>query len=113
MIAMGRGQETKRSAAISRAIQTGVQDIDGVGRFRISINFAEIPCPLPETAIIVHAGPMISAVVGSVKAAGLSFDQGIDSIGIKTRNGNSDPSKDPVWQPIPFEALPGLATING
>ncbi len=58
MIAVTRRQKIEGLAAIDRFERAGIQHVNRVGRFRIRVDFAEIPGALAKTAVVIHARPI-------------------------------------------------------
>src|SRR4051812_19873018 len=74
MIAMRRGQKFEALAAIARPKGSRVQNVNRIGRFRVSENVREVPGALAIALIVVDARPAIASVVGPVDAAVFRFD---------------------------------------
>ena len=80
MVAVSRGQKRKALAAIDRFEESRVQQVKRIGRFRIGVNFAEIPRALPETAVVIYARPFLASVVGSKETTFLCLDGCVNAI---------------------------------
>ena len=65
MIAVARGEKIERLAAIDRAEEPGVQDVDRVGRTRVRVDLAEIPGALTEAEVVIDLRPVVAAVFGA------------------------------------------------
>ena len=113
VISMSRWQQIESFAAIHRTKQPGVYEINRVHGFRISVNLTEIPGPLTKAAVIIYSSPMLSGVIGTVKAAFLRLDDCISAVRIGSRNGNTDLAEDSSRKPISFQMFPGDTIIVG
>src|SRR5262249_15615422 len=109
--AVRRGKERKSLAAVGRAEHTGIQHVDGVDTTRISEDVREVPGTLSEALIVVNLRPGITAIVRAIEAVVLRLDQRINAIRVGTRNRNSDATHNSGGQSLPFQALPGVATV--
>src|SRR5581483_3756598 len=85
--------------------------LDRVRGFRICIDFAEIPGALTKSAVLIYASPMLTGIVGGVKATFFSFDDCIHTVGIGTGNCHTDPSKDSFGETVSLEAFPSHAVV--
>src|ERR1051325_128380 len=112
MIAVARRQKRKILSSIDGTEQTGVHDVKRIGRFGIGVNLTEIPCALPEPAIIIHACPRLASVIGTINATFFRLDDGINAIRVSAGNGHADPSKYSFRQPISFEPRPRHTVIK-
>src|ERR1700720_1413684 len=79
-------------AAVARAVEVGVRDPHHVGVGGLDGDAAEVPAALPDPAVIALPRPVLTAVVGTVEAAGLSVDDGVDP----PRRGGGDGDADPA-----------------
>src|SRR5215471_14743138 len=111
MISVSGWEQVESLSAVNRSKQPGVQKINRVRGFRISVDLAEIPCALTKATIIVYTGPMLSGIIGTIKAAFLCFDGRINAVGIGSRNCNANPSEDTFGQAIAIEPFPGDAIV--
>src|SRR5215472_545056 len=113
MISVTRGHEIEGLSAINRFKQSGVQQINRVGRFRVGIDFAEIPGTLTKSAIVIHSSPMLSGIIGAVQPAVLRLDDCIDAIGISSGNRDTNPAENSIGKTISLEAFPRDAVVFG
>src|SRR5206468_10531106 len=111
VIAVTRWQQIKSFSAINRTKQPGVQKVNCVSGFRVSIDFAEIPGALPKAAVIIYTGPMLSGVIGTIKAALFRLDDRINAVRIGTGHRDADLTEDSFRQAIALEMFPGNAII--
>src|SRR5437870_5457701 len=88
----------KGPTAVIRSIEAGIQHIDFVGIFRISINTRVIPRALAQISLLVGLGPGAAAVIRSEHAAVVSLDNGPQPIGVRGRDGYPDNSDRPARQ---------------
>ena len=113
MISMPRGQQIKSFTAVDRTEEPGVHEIQRVRRFRISVNFAEIPGALAESPVVVHTRPMLAGIIGAIKATLFRFYDGINTVGIGAGNSDADLAEDSVGKAIAFKMFPSNAIIFG
>src|SRR5713101_4674416 len=73
----------------------------------------KIPGALTKAAIFVHADPVVAAVVGTVEPAFLGFNHGIDAVGVRAGNRDSDAAHDPRGEAVSIQLRPGAAAIGG
>src|SRR4030095_13690973 len=100
VVAVARRQEIECLAAIDRFECAGVQHVDGVGRFWVRVNLAEIPGPLAKTAILVNSRPFLPGVSRTINPAFLCFDDCIDTVRIRAGNGDADLAENSIGQSI-------------
>jgi hypothetical protein len=82
MVAMRSIDAVEGFAAVDRAIEAGVGDVDLVRILGVGPNVGEIPGALAEAVVVVDQGPVGAAVVAAVKAAFFRFDERIDDVRI-------------------------------
>src|ERR1700730_2698185 len=82
MVAVSRGEQIERLAAIGRTEESGVQGVDGVCFLWIGIDIREIPRALRQAAVAVDMLPVLSAIVRKEQAAVFRLDHRIDALGI-------------------------------
>ena len=109
---MARREKVESLAAIDRAEEPGVQDIESVGRARVRVDLAEIPGTLTKTEVVIDLRPVIAAVVGLKDAAFLRLDDRVNAIGIGARNGHADAPENALRQTVSLQMLPGVAAIG-
>src|ERR1700749_2327857 len=73
---------------------------------------SEIPGALGQALIVVDFRPGIAAIVGTEKSPVLGFDQGVNTVGVGTGNGDADASHDFRGRAVPLELLPCAAAIH-
>src|SRR5450432_1343211 len=112
MIAVARGEKVEGLAAIDRTEESGIQDVDRIGRARVRVDFAEIPGALPEAQAVVDPGPVVAAIFRAENPAFLRFNDGINPIGISARNAHADATKNAFGQAMSLELLPGSSTVD-
>jgi len=112
IIAVGKMNFVEAAAAIGGAVGIDVHDIEGVGVLGIGDDVHVVPGPLDEAVVGIDELPSVAAVVGAIEAAFGSFDQGVDAVRVRA-NGNTDAAVGTFRQPLPFEMLPGGATVVG
>src|SRR5207237_1373666 len=81
-----------------RSIEAGVQNVNRVSAFRISVNPRVVPRPLSQIALLVRFRPGLTAVVRSEYAAVFGFDDGPQPIGVRRRDRDPDNSDRPARQ---------------
>src|SRR5947208_5894105 len=111
MISMPRWQQIKSFSAINRTKESRVQEINCVCGFRVSIDFTEVPRALSKPTLVVYTGPMLAGVIGAVKPAFLRLDDCVNAVGIRTRNGDADLTKDSFGKAVTLEMFPRDAII--
>src|SRR5437899_3921631 len=111
VISVPGGQKVECFAAVDRAKCTCIQKINRIRRFRICVNFAEVPGALPKTAIFIYATPMFSRIVGAVEPALLRFDDSVDAIWICTGNSHPYFAQNSVRQTIALKMLPSNTIV--
>ena len=90
MIAVAGGKETKRFCSVNGFERASVQHINGVGRFGVRINLAEIPGALTKTAVVVHFCPFLATVFRAINTALFCFDNRVNAIRIGAGNSNAN-----------------------
>src|SRR5207249_7885726 len=85
VIAVGSIEAFKGFAAIVRAEQARVGDVDLVGIPGVGPNVGEIPGALAETMIVVDQRPVGAAIVAAIETAFLRFDQRVNYIRVSAR----------------------------
>ncbi len=83
MIPVASGEEFEIFAAINRAKEAGVQNIESVGGAWIGVDFAEIPGALTEAQVVVDFRPALAAILRLEDATFLGLDDRVDPIGIR------------------------------
>src|ERR1051326_9139868 len=111
IVAVARGQQIERVAAIDRLERARVQDINRVGGFWIGVNLTEVPGALTKTAIVVYPRPMLTGILGAINAAVFCFNDGVNPVRVCTGNGDADFSQNSARQSISFQMLPGNAVV--
>src|SRR5262245_28054733 len=82
-----------RLAAVVALGEAHVGAINDVGVLRIDVHRREIPGPLAQIASAVDERPLDAAVVGAIKAAVLGFDERVDALAVRRRDGDADAAK--------------------
>src|ERR1700693_3158901 len=85
--ALDRG---KMSAAVGRAVERGVRDVDQVGVLRIDRHMAKIPAAFPQTPLAAGQAPGRAAVIAAIEPAGLRVEDRVDTIWIARCNRDAD-----------------------
>src|SRR6267378_4537490 len=112
MVAVRRIQAFERFAAVHRAEQPRICDVNGIYIFRISPNMGEIPGALAEAVVVGDERPVLAAVIGPIEPAFFRFDERVDDIRIGAGNGNADAAQRALGDAIAFDALPGGAVVE-
>src|SRR5258708_14243708 len=107
VIAVTGWQQIKSFSAINRTKQPGVQKINRVSGFRVSINFAKIPGALPKPAVIIYTGPMLSGIIGTIKPTLFRLDDRINPVRIAPGNRDTHLTRNSFGQAIALETFPG------
>ena len=113
IVAVGRTHEVEGLAGVDGAIDSSVQDVEGVGIFRVSEDVMEIPGALGEAVVAVDEMPGVTAVVAAVNASLRGFDDGVNPVAIRAGDGHADAAEDAFRQAVAFETLPGVAAVGG
>ena len=101
MIAMARGQELECLAAIDRAERARYSKHKPCRRrIRVRVNFAEIPGPLPEAAVVVDLRPIVAAIFRAKDAAFFRLDDRVNAIRIRAGNSHADAAKNSLRQTV-------------
>src|SRR6266403_3535120 len=111
VIAVTRGQKIESFAAVDRAKRARIQNVNGIGGFRVRVNFAEIPGALTKPAVVVPARPFLAGVIGAVQAAFLCFNNRVNAVWIGAGNGDPDLAKNSVGQSVALKLFPGNAVV--
>src|SRR5712692_4670196 len=113
MVAVRHHQQGELLPAVGGAVGSGIEHIDRVGIRRVSDDVRVIPGALAEAVVVVDAAPFFAAIVGAVQTPLLGFDQRVDPVRVRRRNGNADTPQQPLGQPVAFQALPRRAAVAG
>src|SRR5882762_3838348 len=111
MVAVRRIQPFERFAAVHRAEQPRICDVNGIYIFRISPNMGEIPGALAEAVVVGDERPVLAAVIGPIEPAFFRFDERVDDIRIGAGNGNADAAQRALGDAIAFDALPSGTVV--
>src|SRR4029077_5383547 len=113
MCAMARGQQIERLAAIGGAEQAGVLRVQPVHILWVSEDGGEIPGPLSEPSVVVHAPPMRAAVIRTVKTPLRRLDHRVDALGVRAGNRDMDAPENARRQAIAGQLAPAHASVGG
>ena len=100
MIAMTRGKQVEGLPAIDRFERARVQHINRVRRFRVRVDFAEVPGALTEPPIVIHLRPFLAAIFRAENAAFLRFDDRVDAVRVSAGNRDPDAPENSLRKPI-------------
>ena len=113
MIAMGRVEAFEGFARIDGAVEASVRDVDLVRIFRVSPDMREVPGALAEAMVVVDERPFAAAVVASIEAPFLGFDESIDDIRVGAGNRDADAAERTFRESVAFDWLPRRAVVAG
>src|SRR3984893_10595235 len=112
MITVRSRQQLEILAAVAGAKCAGIQHVHGIERDRIREDVRVVPGTLPEAVIGIDPRPAAATVIGAEDSALLRLAGGIDEVGNRAGDGNTDAPERPVGQAVVFDELPGEAPVG-
>src|SRR4029077_11337208 len=100
-------------AAIVRAVERSVRDIDSIRVARVGSNAAKIPAALPDAVVGGNTPPRTPFIVGTVQAASTRIHQSKHPSAVTPRcDRNSDAAHAFIWESVPHDLMPRNSAVR-
>jgi hypothetical protein len=107
----GATDDEDRLAAVVRAHQSDVGDVEDVGVAGVDGDAVEVPGAAGEALVGVGEGPGGAAVGGDVETGFFGFDQRVDAGAVRA-DGDADAAPGAFGEAMASAGLPGLAGVE-